>query len=121
MISGLVRILLFQGLGELLSKALLPIVPGPVIGLALLVAWLQWRGGPDADLGMVADAFSRYLGVLFVPAAVGVVLYWPALQAHALAVGAALLVSVVLTIAVTALVLRLATRAPVADADEVRR
>ncbi len=42
MISGLVQILLFQGLGELVSKFVLPLVPGPVFGLmALLVSGLK--------------------------------------------------------------------------------
>jgi holin-like protein len=91
MIYGLVQILLFQGIGELASKFLLPTLPGPVIGLVLLVLWL---------------AFSQYLGLLFVPAAVGVVLFLPELKANALAIVSALVVSVILTIATSALVVR---------------
>lgn len=106
MIAGLVRILLFQGLGELVAKFFLPLIPGPVIGLVLMAAWLRWRGAVPADLDEVAGAFSRHLGLLFVPAAVGVVMYWPQLKAHALAVSVALVASVVATMAVTALVLR---------------
>jgi holin-like protein len=41
-----------------------------------------------------------------VPAAVGVILFLPQLKANALAISAALLISVVLTIAVTAVLLR---------------
>ena len=41
------------------------------------------------------------------PASVGVVLFLPDLQTHALAVATALVVSVVLTIAVTGLVLKI--------------
>ena len=44
MISGLLQILFFQGLGELGSRLLLPTLPGPVIGLVLLLAWLVLRG-----------------------------------------------------------------------------
>ena len=40
MISGLVQILLFQGLGELITHFLLPLIPGPVIGLILLLGAL---------------------------------------------------------------------------------
>ena len=75
MISGLVQILLFQSLGELVSKFALPTLPGPVIGLVLLIAWLVLRKGINHELAMVADGFSQYLGLLFVPAAVGVVLF----------------------------------------------
>ena len=106
MISGLVQILLFQGLGELVAHFFLPLIPGPVIGLVLLIGFLALRKGVNASLDGVANTFSRHFGLLFVPAAVGVVMFWPHLKAHAVAVGAALLVSVVLTIAVTALVLK---------------
>lgn len=106
MISGLVQLFLWQGLGELLSKFFLPGIPGPVLGLLLLLAFLCLRGQVDSDLAMVADSFRQHLGLLFVPASVGVLLFLPELQTHAMAVGTALLVSVVLTIAVTAIVLK---------------
>lgn len=116
MIAGLVEILLFQGLGELLSRLLLPTLPGPVIGLVLLIAFLALRGSVPPPLAEVAGAFGRHLGLLFVPAAVGVVMFIPQLRQHAFAVLAALLISVVLTIAVTGLILRLTESA---DGDDV--
>jgi holin-like protein len=106
MISGLVQLFLWQGLGELLSKFFLPSIPGPVLGLVLLLAFLCLKGQVDTDLTAVSDAFRQHLGLLFVPASVGVLLFLPELQAHALAIGTALLVSVILTIAVTAIVLK---------------
>lgn len=110
MIPGLVRILLFQGLGELASRFLLPIIPGPVIGLVLLVAWLQMRSEVPRNIETVADALVRHLGLLFVPAAVGVVMFLPQLREHALAIGIALVASVALTIATSALVLKALSR-----------
>lgn len=106
MISGLVQLFLWQGLGELLNKFLLPGIPGPVLGLLLLLVFLCARGQVNPDLGLVADSFRQHLGLLFVPASVGVLLFLPELQTHALAVSTALLVSVILTIAVTAMVLK---------------
>jgi len=108
MIAGLVEILLFQGMGEIVSRFVVPLIPGPVIGLVLLLGWLRVRKEPPAALDMVATTLVQHLGLLFVPAAVGVVMFWPQLASHAAAVVAALVASVVLTIAVTALVLRLA-------------
>ena len=110
MISGLVQILLFQSLGELVSKLLLPSLPGPVIGLVVLVGWLVIRKGINAELAMVADGFSQYLGLLFVPAAVGVVLFLTQLKANALAIISALVASVILTIGSSALVVRFLSR-----------
>ena len=112
MMPGLVQILLFQGLGELLAHFFLPLIPGPVVGLVLLIGFLALRKSVNAPLDEVATVFSRHFGLLFVPAAVGVVMFWPHLRAHAVAIGAALLVSVVLTVAVTALVLKALSRSP---------
>lgn len=107
MISGLVQLFLWQALGELASKFLLPSIPGPVLGLLLLLLFLIIKGEVNQPLGEVADGFRQHLGLLFVPASVGVVLYLPELKQHALAVSASLVVSVVLTIAVTAVTLKL--------------
>ena len=103
MIEGLVRILLFQGAGEICAHFLLPLVPGPVIGLVLLLVFLIWRGSVHEGVDLVASTFMRYLGLLFVPAAVGVVTFWPHLQRQALAIAVALVVSVIATIAAAAL------------------
>lgn len=107
MIDGLVQIFLWQGIGELVSRFLLPSIPGPVIGLILLVVFLSIKGEVNPSLGMVADAFRQHLALLFVPASVGVILFLPELKANAFAVSVALIVSVILAIAVTALVLKL--------------
>ena len=107
MIQGLVQIFLFQALGELLSKFALPFIPGPVLGLVLLLAFLGLRGHVPASMDLVGSGILQHLGLLFIPASVGVVLYLPVLQANAWAITAALVLSVVATVAVTALVLKL--------------
>jgi holin-like protein len=107
LISGLTQILIFQGLGELVSKFWLPALPGPVIGLILLLVFLVAKGNVNESLAFVANGFSQNLGLLFVPAAVGVVLFLPQLKLHWFAIVCALFVSAMLTIAVTALVLRI--------------
>jgi holin-like protein len=101
-----VQILLFQGLGELASHFLLPTLPGPVIGLVLLLSFLLIRGKVNPSIELVALGFTQNLGLLFVPAAVGVVLFLPQLKTHWLAISLALIFSVAASIAVTALVLR---------------
>ena len=107
MIAGLVWILLFQGAGEVVSHFALPMIPGPVVGLVLMLAWFAVRGRIEESVDKVATALVQNLGLLFVPAAVGVVLFWPQLKAQAVPVAAALVVSVVLTVAVPALLLRM--------------
>jgi putative effector of murein hydrolase LrgA (UPF0299 family) len=109
-IPGLLQLLVFQGLGELLARFAVPAVPGPVLGLLLLLAWLR-LGAPlgarvGAGLDEVAAAFTRHLGLLFVPAAVGVVMFLPQLREHALGIAVALVASVVATLAASAWLLR---------------
>jgi holin-like protein len=106
MIRGLVFILLFQGLGEIISKVFGLPIPGPVIGLVLLLATLLIQGRIDPDLDMVASAFAQHLGLLFIPAAVGVVMFVPKLAAHGLTIALILVISVGLAVATTALSLK---------------
>lgn len=106
MISGLVQLFLWQALGELVSKFFVPSIPGPVLGLLLLLGFLIIKGEVNQPLDGVADSFRQHLGLLFVPASVGVVLYLPEIKEHAAAVATSLAVSVVLTIAVTAVSLK---------------
>ena len=106
MIAGLVEILLFQGAGEVVSHFLVPPIPGPVVGLILLLGWFHLRKRISAPVDLVATALVQNLGLLFIPAAVGVVAFLPQLRAHAVPLVVALVASVVATIAVTALVLR---------------
>jgi putative effector of murein hydrolase LrgA (UPF0299 family) len=102
--------LFFQSLGELVSKFVFPSLPGPVIGLVLLLLWLVVKKDMSQSLVIVSDGFSQYLGLLFVPAAVGVVLFLPQLKANTIPIMGALVGSVVLTIACSALVLKLLSR-----------
>ena len=106
MIRGLIILLGFQGAGEIVSRLFSLPVPGPVIGLVLLLAFLIRRGKVDAPIDIVASALVKNLGVLFVPAAVGVVMFLPQLKANFWAISIALTVSVVATIAVSAAILR---------------
>jgi holin-like protein len=106
MIQGLVQLFIFQALGELLSKFALPFIPGPVLGLVLLLAFLSLRGYVPPHIDLVGSSILQHLGLLFIPSSVGVVLYLPVLQANAWAISAALVVSVVATVAVTAGLLR---------------
>jgi putative effector of murein hydrolase LrgA (UPF0299 family) len=116
MIQGLVQLFIFQALGELVSKFALPFIPGPVLGLVLLLAYLSVRGHVPAAIDLVGGSILQHLGLLFIPASVGVVLYLPVLQANAWAISTALVVSVVATVAVTAGLLKVLAKKNPTDA-----
>ncbi len=102
MIGSLAALLLFQLAGEAIVRALGLPVPGPVIGMALMVAALAVRGGPGEVLQATAQGLLKHLSLLFVPAGVGVMVHGARLGAEALAIGLAVIFSTVLTIAVGA-------------------
>jgi holin-like protein len=106
MIRGLIILLAFQGAGEIVSRLFSLPIPGPVIGLVLLLVFLIRRGKVDAPIDSVSAALTKHLGLLFVPAAVGVVLFWPQLLANFMAISVALIVSATATIAASAAILR---------------
>ncbi len=94
-------------------------VPGAVIGLVLLYVILSVRGGATEEMTRTTGFLLDNLALLFVPAGVGVIAYLPLIASRWEVIVAALLVSVTVTIALTALtVSRLARRsaAPMAEA-----
>ncbi|MGI4853608.1 MAG: CidA/LrgA family protein [Janthinobacterium lividum] len=106
-LRAFLTLLLAQLAGEALHRVLHLPLPGPVIGMALLAAVLLWRGGePDAALVETSDTLLRWLGLLFVPAGVGVFSYVGLLRAGWLPIVAALVLSTVLTFAVTGWVMQ---------------
>ena len=100
-------LLLFQMLGTVLQSLLRIPIPGPVLGMALLAAWLLLRRGePPAALRQTSNGLLAWLGLLFVPAGVGVFAYLPLLRASWLPIVVALVGSSLLTLAATALVMK---------------
>ena len=106
MLGAITLLLVYQLAGEVIVQlARLP-VPGPVVGMLLLFLTLVWRGGTPAGLRDTSQGLLSHLSLLFVPAGVGVLLHFGRLGAEWLPVAVALVVSTVLTIGVTALVMR---------------
>jgi holin-like protein len=103
-------LLVCQLAGELLVVALGLPLPGPVLGLMLLLAGLLLRGGVPEGLATVARTLLQHLSLLFVPAGVGIMLHLARLQAEWPAIVVALLLSTWLTLLVTVAVMRLASR-----------
>jgi holin-like protein len=106
MLAALTVLLVYQLIGEILVVALRLPVPGPVVGMALLFVSLIVRGRVAEDLGNTANGLLRHLSLLFVPAGVGVMAHLNRLASEWLPIAASLALSTLLTIAVTALVMR---------------
>jgi len=103
MLRAFVVVVCFQFAGEALSRlAGLP-VPGPVLGLALLVATALAWPALGREVEEVADLLLRHLSLLFVPAGVGVLQYLDLLRREWLPLIAVVVISTALTLAVSAL------------------
>ena len=119
MLLSLGLILLCQLVGEVVARGTGIAIPGPVIGLVLCVLLLLGRDriGRRAPLELRDGTFERtgngllsHLALLFIPAGVGVVQRLDVLQGNALAIILALLISTILSMAVTAWVFSLVAR-----------
>jgi holin-like protein len=113
MLGAFTLLLVYQLAGEVIVHLLGLPVPGPVVGMLLLFLTLWLRGSaPErsrdsfAGLRDTCQTLLSHLSLLFVPAGVGVMLHFKRLGAEWLPISVALVVSTVLTIAVTALVMR---------------
>jgi holin-like protein len=105
MTGAITALLLCQLAGELLARALHLPVPGPVIGMVLLFIILLVRHGDGGEapaaLNQVADTLLSHLGLLFVPAGVGVIVLLHTLAVNWLPLALAVLVGTLVTIGVT--------------------
>lgn len=110
MLGSLTTLLVFQAIGEVLSYLLRLPVPGPVIGMALLVLWLRLRPDAYAQMRETCRTLLRHLSLLFVPAGVGITLHVARLKQEWLPIAVSLVVSTALAIAVTAIVIEAARR-----------
>jgi holin-like protein len=124
MIRALALLLSCQLAGEILTRAL----DLAVIGLALLavlaivharIVGAETSAIEKTDLGVTASALLGSLGLLFVPAGVGIVQQLPLISAYALPIFVALLVSTVLTLIVTVYVFIFVKRAIMRGAPPV--
>jgi len=117
MVRALAVLLLCQLAGTVLQQAGGLPVPGPVIGMVLLLAVLVWRGNVSEPMNATAQGLLKYLGLLFVPAGVGFITELPELRANALAIIVAIAVSTLLGLAVTGLLMQFLLRRTHGHAD----
>jgi len=101
MLQGLVLLLLFQFIGEGLSTLLNLPIPGNVIGMALLLLALACGWVKLDWLQEAAELLLTYMALFFVPAGVGVMLYFDLIGREWLPIVAATVISTFVVMAVT--------------------
>jgi putative effector of murein hydrolase LrgA (UPF0299 family) len=103
---GITTLLIYQLAGESIVLLLELPVPGPVVGMLLLFLTLLARGRVGAQLESTATGLLSHLSLLFVPAGVGVLVHIDMIANEWLPIMTALILSTLLTLAVTALVMK---------------
>jgi len=110
MIWHLAVILGFQLLGEVIARSLGVLIPGPVIGMVLMLALLIARPVVATELKPTAQGLLGHLSLLFVPAGVGIVGHASTLGVDGLAILVALIGSTVAAIGVGAVTFSMLAR-----------
>lgn len=101
LIIGMSILLGCQFLGEVISRAFALPVPGPVLGMLILLIGLMVRGSVPGSLRTMGEGLLKYLTLLFVPAGVGLIQHFGLISREIWILVVTLIVSTSITILVT--------------------
>lgn len=131
MIASLTLILLAQLLGEVLARSAGMPVPGPVLGMALMLGFLVLRDRPglhlarllpkplcDGTLEATARGLLANLSLMFVPAGAGIVGRLDVVEAQGLRLACVVLVSTAAALVATVLIFLWVSRLMAATGGE---
>ncbi|WP_406735610.1 CidA/LrgA family protein [Thioclava sp. GXIMD4215] len=98
MVAAFAFILLFQLLGEVISRGVGLPLPGPVLGMIFMLLGLFASARLRELVQPTAKGLLSHLSLLFVPVGVGVVAHLHTLTSHGLALGLSLFGSTALAL-----------------------
>ncbi len=101
-INGLAILLVYQLVGEVTALFLQIPVPGPVLGMLMLFLTLLLRGKATDPMDTAANGLLSHLSLLFVPAGVGMMVHFVRIADEWLPIVAALVLSTIVSMVVTA-------------------
>jgi holin-like protein len=110
MLDGLLILLLFQFAGELLVKGLGLPLPGPVVGMVLLLLALATRAAVLQRVAPAANLLIGNLTLLFFPIGIGIVLEWERYSEHGLALLMSIVFGTLIALVLATLLLKLLLR-----------
>ncbi|XPV68047.1 MAG: CidA/LrgA family protein [Halarcobacter sp.] len=102
MLKGIITLLLFQFMGECVTKFFDLLVPGPVIGMIFLLIFLLIRKRSFISLDNAVTLHLRYLPLLFIPAAMGIITQIDIISKEFWAITIALFVGTIVALIFTA-------------------
>ena len=109
-LNGMTLLLMYELAGEF-SAAVLPLpIPGPVLGMLFLFLTLLVRGRAIPSIEVAGNALLSHLSLLFVPAGVGIMVHFDRIGREWLPIALTLVLTTMLTMAVTAKVMALSAQ-----------
>ena len=113
MLNSIFIILFFQLIGEFIQKFLDLSIPGPVVGLFLLLTILlfskksHYKIPVNFEINLInsSENLLIYLPLLFIPVGVGVVMHLSLLEENVVPVMLVIIIGTLLTLALTAFVM----------------
>lgn len=100
MLKGFAVLLLFQCLGLLFNQIFHLPVPGPVLGMLMLLVWCL-TVTPSLELQNTSQGLLAFLPLFILPASAGIVDYGALMRTAWLPIGLALLVSLAISFWIT--------------------
>ncbi|HKM37069.1 MAG TPA: CidA/LrgA family protein [Thiopseudomonas sp.] len=97
LLRGLSWLVAFQLAGTALNVLFFPVIPGPILGLVLLFIYLMVRGGVNGPINEAASSLLRYLPLLLVPPAIGVMAHVADIKADFWAITGSLVISLLVS------------------------
>lgn len=80
MVNGLIALLAYLFAGDIISTFFDLPIPGGIIGMILMFITLLIRGKVDEPIDTASNGLIRHIGLLFVPAGVGITQYFDLLE-----------------------------------------
>jgi len=112
MLNSIFTIFLFQLAGEFVQKFFELSIPGPVIGLILLLSVLllknRYNRSPstfERELVSSCESLLNYLPLLFIPVGVGVVMHLTLLEENLISGITIIILGTLLTLAITGFIM----------------
>lgn len=103
---GCLKIFGYLTIGEIVARSSGIPLPGPMIGLGLMLIDFVMSGKLDADVESIFDSISKHFTVLFVSAGAGVLAHGALIGEGILAIAIAVLAGTLATASVTAALFR---------------
>ena len=105
-LRGIAWLLVLQSLGEMIARGLHLPLPGPVIGMVLLVVALRWEPVRE-PVALAANFLLSHLSLLFVPVGVGVMTHLSLVSQYGVRMLVVIVVSTLAGLGVTVLSMQL--------------